>query len=52
MTIITPKAQETSNGSLLNAYKTKEEVEKLRSANYKLFQFAAKEILHQDEQVT
>ena len=29
MTIITPKAQETSNGSLLNAYKTKEEVEKL-----------------------
>ena len=29
MTIITPKAQETKNGSLLNAYKTKEEVEKL-----------------------
>jgi co-chaperonin GroES (HSP10) len=29
MTIITPKAQETSNGGLLNAYKPKEEVEKL-----------------------
>ena len=32
--------------------KYKEEVEKLKSVNYQLFQFAAKEILHQEDEIT
>ena len=32
--------------------KCKEEIAQLKSTNYKLFQFAAKEILHQEDEVT